>query len=57
LFCRVDPTQARRLLRRFPNENSRPEEITEEEQDCLEAEMYMQERADAIEDVGQAHTE
>jgi hypothetical protein len=45
------------LLGPLPDENSRPEEITEEEQDRLEAEMDVQECADAIEGVGKAHTE
>jgi hypothetical protein len=57
LFCRVDPTQARYLLRPLPEENPRVNEMTEGEQERLEEEMYVQECADAIEDVEGVQTE
>jgi hypothetical protein len=57
LPCRVDPTQARYLLKHLEAEDLGVEQITEEEQDHLEAELYVQEIADAIEDIEDGHSE
>jgi hypothetical protein len=57
LLCKIDPSQARCLLKPLPNLIPAPEEMTEDAQEDLEMEIYVQECADAIEDIEGAQTE